>query len=144
MLPAENPPVTLYDVKAAAKIIGVSTNTLYKYLLEGKIKAARGTHRQGRFRIPHSALEQFLGTSIPMPNTSAAPQPTLNIDPLPEPPTNPSYLPILRLLLLLSLVALIADTLLNPSWSLTSGIFRLFSLTLIFLSLYRPWSPHVQ
>lgn len=58
-------PVKLYTVKEAAQIVGVSTNTLYKYLLEGRIKSARGTARQGRFRIPHPALEAFLGTAIP-------------------------------------------------------------------------------
>lgn len=133
--------VTLYDVKTAAKIVGVSTNTLYKYLLEGKIAAARGTHRQGRFRIPHTSLETFLGTTIPQSQSVAETPnvvPSLPRDEVGQPPNHSSYLPILRLLLGLSLVALIADTLTNPSWSITSGIFRLFSLTLIFLSLYFP------
>lgn len=55
----------LYTVKKAAAIIGCSTNTLYKYLDEGRIKASRGTADQGRFRIPQSSLEEFLGTPLP-------------------------------------------------------------------------------
>lgn len=54
----------LYTVKEAAKLVGVSTNTLYKYLDEDRIHAARGSAIQGRFRIPQSALEEFLGISL--------------------------------------------------------------------------------
>ena len=54
----------LYTVKEAAKLVGVSTNTLYKYLDEDRIHAARGSAIQGRFRIPESALEEFLGIKL--------------------------------------------------------------------------------
>jgi len=60
----------LYTVKEAAKVVGVSTNTLYKYLDDGRIHAARGTALQGRFRIPESALEEFLGIKLSQPETT--------------------------------------------------------------------------
>lgn len=62
----------LYTVKKAAQIIGCSTNTLYKYLNEGRIKASRGTADQGRFRIPQSSLEEFLGARLESPAEPAA------------------------------------------------------------------------
>lgn len=54
----------ILNVKQAAKILGVSTNTMYKYLNQGTITAARG-HGQASFRIPLTSLEFFLGSKIP-------------------------------------------------------------------------------
>src|SRR3989344_5229600 len=49
-----------YTVKQVAVALGFSTNTVYKYLDEGKIKATRlGT--EGRFRIPESEVTRLLG-----------------------------------------------------------------------------------
>ena len=132
------PAVKLYTVKEAADIVGVSTNTLYKYLLEGKIKSARGTHKQGRFRIPHSALEEFLGTNIsteptPESSTSSAIVPT----PIPH-TSNLGRKKLIRFLLLLCLLALILDTIISPSWTITSGILRLLLLALLITLIYRP------
>ena len=130
--------VKLYTVKEAADIVGVSTNTLYKYLLEGKIKSARGTHKQGRFRIPHSALEEFLGTTIvntdPVPPVASE---TLSPTPIPH-TSNLARKKLIRFLLLLCLLALILDTLINPTWTVTSGILRLLLLALLITLIYRP------
>jgi excisionase family DNA binding protein len=50
-----------YTVKEAAKILGVSTNTLYKYLDQGSLKGKR--HGVGgRFRIPASEMSPYLAT----------------------------------------------------------------------------------
>lgn len=57
-------PYHVYNVKQAARILGLSTNTTYKYLNEGRIRAARG-HLRGTFIITHKALENFLGTKLP-------------------------------------------------------------------------------
>lgn len=57
-------PSHIYNVKQAAKILGLSTNTTYKYLNEGRIRAARG-HVRGTFIITHKALENFLDTKLP-------------------------------------------------------------------------------
>jgi excisionase family DNA binding protein len=51
-----------YTVKEAAKLLGVSTNTLYKYLDEGKIKAKR--IGLGRFKIFQNELTPFLDSSV--------------------------------------------------------------------------------
>lgn len=53
----------ILNVKQAAKILGVSTNTMYKYLNQGTITAARG-HGQGSFHIPVRSLELFLNSPI--------------------------------------------------------------------------------
>ena len=50
-----------YTVKEAAEILGFSTNTIYKYLDEGKLKSKR--IGKGRFKIPHEQLEPFLSTT---------------------------------------------------------------------------------
>lgn len=50
-----------YTVKQVAQALGFSTNTVYKYLDEGKIQATRlGT--EGRFRISEAELLRLLGT----------------------------------------------------------------------------------
>jgi len=54
----------LYTVKQTADILGFSTNTVYKYLNEGYIKAARSNSKQGRFRITKLAIEEFLGEKL--------------------------------------------------------------------------------
>jgi len=134
------PTVKLYTVKEAAELVGVSTNTLYKYLLEGQIKAARGTHKQGRFRIPQSALEEFLGTPIPSSDTTISPT-TSSTGTLENRNTgtlNNNRKKIVRLLLLFALLALIADTILSSTWSVTSGLLRLFTFALLITVIYKP------
>jgi excisionase family DNA binding protein len=49
-----------YSVKEASKILGVSTNTIYKYLDGGSLKGKRFNDR-GRFKIPYSEIEPYLG-----------------------------------------------------------------------------------
>ena len=53
-------PKRFYSVKETAKILGVSTNTVYKYLDEGSLKGKRLNNR-GRFKIPFSELAPYLG-----------------------------------------------------------------------------------
>ncbi len=53
-----------YTVKEAAKILGVSTNTLYKYLNEGSLKGKRLNSR-GRFKIPLSEITPYTGEKEP-------------------------------------------------------------------------------
>lgn len=49
-----------YTVKQVAEALGFSTNTVYKYLDEGKIKATR-LGIEGRFRIPEGEVVRLLG-----------------------------------------------------------------------------------
>ncbi|KKS03385.1 MAG: hypothetical protein UU57_C0035G0001 [Candidatus Woesebacteria bacterium GW2011_GWE1_41_24] len=52
-------PKSIYTVKEVAELLGFSTNTVYKYLDDGSIKAVRlGT--EGRFRIPASEVDKLL------------------------------------------------------------------------------------
>jgi len=50
---------TIYTVKEVAKLLGFSTNTVYKYLDDGSIKAVR-FGSEGRFRIPAGEVERLL------------------------------------------------------------------------------------
>lgn len=53
-----------YTAKEVAQLLGFSTNTVYKYLDEGKIKATRlGT--EGRFRIPADEMQHMLQQKHP-------------------------------------------------------------------------------
>lgn len=49
-----------YTVKEVAEALGFSTNTVYKYLDEEKIKATR-LGKEGRFRIPEEEFVRLLG-----------------------------------------------------------------------------------
>jgi hypothetical protein len=53
-----------YTVGETALILGFSTNSIYKFLDTNRLKATRGNSKQGRFRIPHTAIEDFLGTKL--------------------------------------------------------------------------------
>lgn len=53
-----------YTVSETAKILGFSTNSIYKFLDQNRLKSTRGNSKQGRFRIPHTAIEDFLGTKL--------------------------------------------------------------------------------
>ena len=52
-----------YTVKQVADALGFSTNTVYKYLEEGKIKAAR-LGKEGRFKIPESEYARLTGRHL--------------------------------------------------------------------------------
>ncbi len=137
----------LYTVKEAAKIVGVSTNTLYKYLDEDRIHAARGSAVQGRFRIPESALEEFLGIKLSQPEpdsytpgvkgahtpgvSDTEVNPQLLSYPVTQLPTK-----IARLLLFLALLALLADLFLSRTISLPGQLSRLFFLLIMLLLAY--------
>lgn len=132
----------LYTVKEAAKIVGVSTNTLYKYLDEDRIHAARGTALQGRFRIPESALEEFLGIKLSTPEPASGPRSEAEIpsevppqrDEVGQPPKLPTK--IARFLLLLALLALLLDLFLSPTLSLPMQLTRLLFLATLLLLAY--------
>lgn len=53
-----------YTVSETSLILGFSTNSIYKFLDTNRLKATRGNSKQGRFRIPHTAIEEFLGTKL--------------------------------------------------------------------------------
>ncbi len=52
-----------YSVKDASKIIGVSTNTIYKYLDDGSLKGKRMGGR-GRFKIPFSEVAPYTAKAV--------------------------------------------------------------------------------
>ncbi len=151
----------LYTVKEAAKIVGVSTNTLYKYLDEDRIHAARGSAVQGRFRIPQSALEEFLGIKLSEPETANGIE-TVGADPRVRPTesegqtlqdsepltsriteplislTSPRLpLKLIRFLLVLALIAILIDLILSPTLNLASTLTRLFFVAIMILLSYQ-------
>lgn len=119
--------MNLYTVKKAATIIGCSTNTLYKYLNEGRLKASRGTANQGRFRIPQSSLEEFLGAQLS--TVESKPDSTKTSRSLP--------LKFIRLLILVSLFLILIDIILNRSISFPTVLSRLFFVAIALLLAYQ-------
>ena len=149
----------LYTVKEAAKIVGVSTNTLYKYLDEDRIHAARGSAIQGRFRIPEAALEEFLGVKLSTPepdpqiaevNDSQTPEVsalneaqtvqdvpvTMSSDTVTRSSTR-LPLRLARFLLILALVAILIDLFIAKSVSLPAVASRLFVVLIMILLSYQ-------
>ena len=122
--------MNLYTVKQAAGIIGCSTNTLYKYLNEGRIKASRGTVEQGRFRIPQSSLEEFLGA--PLDSNKNTPPPTLSFASRASLP-----LKLVRTLIVLSLLLILIDIIVTRSVSATTQLSRLFFVAIALLLAYQ-------
>lgn len=55
-------PKKTYTVKEVARLLGFSTNTVYKYLEEGKIKSTR-LGKEGRFRVPDAEMSRLLQES---------------------------------------------------------------------------------
>ncbi len=149
----------LYTVKEAAKLVGVSTNTLYKYLGDDVIHAARGSAIQGRFRIPQSALEEFLGISLstqensqPLAKPAEAGEvgsPTLQsaegqtlqeihvTTATPENRKTGLPLSIARFLLVLALLAVLLDLVISHSVSLPGQLSRLLFLFVMLLLAYQ-------
>lgn len=118
----------LYSVKKAANLIGCSTNTLYKYLNEGRIKASRGTQQQGRFRIPQKSLEEFLGTSLEnIPNGSIK-----NVNQTKGLPLN-----LVRGLIMFSLILILTDSLIFQTASLVTQFGRLIFVAIAVLLAYQ-------
>ena len=135
-------PNNIYSVKQAAKILGLSTNTTYKYLNEGRIKAARG-HIRGTFIITAKALEDFLGSKIPTDTldeaagTSSFGSPNSDAEAVIEvsPPTLATK--IVRLLIVFCLLLIIADLFLAPRFSPVTQISRLFLIFIFVLVSYQ-------
>lgn len=136
----------LYTVKEAAQLVGVSTNTLYKYLDEDRIHAARGSAIQGRFRIPESALEEFLGIKLSQPEPvgagSSRPLEESQITPITTgeetSPLPKTHLPIkfARILLILALLAILLDLFISRTISLPAQLSRLSFLLIMLLLAY--------
>lgn len=61
------------SVKQAAKLLGVSTNTVYQYVKEGKLTVRR--IGRGRIRIPLKELTPFLPQATPAPETQLVASP---------------------------------------------------------------------
>ena len=122
----------LYSVKQAAKILGVSTNTLYKYLNDGKILSARGNDR-GRFRIPHNSLENFLGTPLNK-------QELQSIIKKPDPETSPVKtlpLKITRYLIIITLILIIISLITTKDFSFSNSIIRILIITNFIIITYQ-------
>jgi|CXWL01.1.fsa_nt_gi excisionase family DNA binding protein len=124
----------LYTVKETAKILGFSTNTIYKYLDTGRLKGTRGSAQQGRFRIPQSQLDQFLGQPLePIEKTDASITTSkLTSGALPLLPIK-----LVRLLLIISLLFIISEVVVNRDFSLKDQAFRLVIIGIFIVLSYQ-------
>lgn len=155
-----------YTVQETAKILGFSTNSVYKFLDQGRLKSTRGNSKQGRFRVPHSSIEEFLDTKlseIAVARALAASTPTKPdaitprhlispeefhaklTPPPPSPRTKdqvlgtklPLGLALTRLLILIALLLTIVETIVTPTVTLAGQFFRLLILTIAILLAYQ-------
>lgn len=140
----------IYNVKQAAKILGLSTNTTYKYLNEGKIKAARGRTR-GTFLISTKALEDFLGSKLPEKTTKIQETESESFDRESEvftklsghpetvievtPPTLATQ--IIRAIIAISIIFVIVDILTNPDFRPINQLIRIFFIIMVILVSYQ-------
>lgn len=135
-------PNKIYNVKQAAKILGLSTNTTYKYLNEGRIKAARG-HLRGTFIIPARSLEAFLGSKLPEEIFSTNHDPNLDHASIKDgeitveisSPTLATK--VTRWLITLSLLIIIADLVLTKNFSPIAQIARIVLISILMLISYQ-------
>lgn len=155
-----------YTVQETAKILGFSTNSVYKFLDQGRLKSTRGNSKQGRFRVPHTSIEEFLDTKLSevavaralaantkpkpddiIPRHLISPEVTKEIslpkgETLAQPeqrvaPKLPLGLAVTRLLILVALLLTIIETISSPVVTLAGQFFRLLILTIAILLAYQ-------
>lgn len=135
----------ILTVKQAAKVLGLSTNTMYKYLNEGKVLAARG-HARGTFKIPAKSLEKFLGGPLPEETSTDLPERPESLQPLRRHPDEPVIVHVtpptltvktVRFVLIAALVLIIFDILLTPRFSFGNQIVRLSLIAALSLLSYQ-------
>ncbi len=137
-----------FSVKQTAKILGFSTNTIYKYLNDGTLTARRTKGSSGRFRISQTAIEKFLGHPLeedqlakinqphsqPQPPATPIPPAAVITTQSPEPAIS---LKTTRALIILSLVMILVDVLVSQDFSLIEQIIRLLFLSIAIVIAYQ-------
>lgn len=135
-------PNKIYNVKQAAKILGLSTNTTYKYLNEGRLKAARG-HVRGTFIIPAKSLEDFLGSKLPEETISLQSSQDRNKtfvkdgEVIVEISSPTIATKVTRWLITLSLLIIIADIVLTQNFSPIAQTARITLIAILILISYQ-------
>ena len=134
-----------YTVKQASDILGFSTNSIYKFLNQGRLKAIRGSAVQGRFRISKKSMEEFLGSPIDEAQLQLA-QPRRVVRPqldhpitteTGEPVKPPVPLKATRIMILMALVFVIADIFISKDFSLFQQLIRLMIIGMVTLVTYQ-------
>jgi hypothetical protein len=148
------PMATYYSVKQAATILGFSTNSIYKFLDEGRLKGHRGNSDLGRFKIPHTSLEKFVGSEIPeeavINALKALPDESMQIKKeftVPDSPSvishqstvisQPLPLKVTRTLIIIGLLFLLLDLDLSGDFSFTDQILRLTIMAILIVLTYQ-------
>ena len=140
---------TAYTVKQASQILDLSTNSVYKYLKTGHLKAIRIQPR-GRFKISKKSLEKFLGQKLPSSTSALAP---IKPHSLPLPLSTPTNLQapsssnsthsavkspkLIRLLLITSLLLIIIDLLTTKNFSFLSELIRIILASIFIILAYQ-------
>jgi len=138
-----------YTVKQTADILGYSTNSIYKFLDEGRLKGTRGSAKQGRFRITHTSLEKFLNSPLPEDMVSP-PQITqvkkengrypkiASVNPIPEVSTTSSVsIKIVRALIIVGLLLILVDLFYSRDFSLFQQLVRLLLMGILITLTYQ-------
>lgn len=144
---------TFYTVKQVSLILGFSTNSIYKFLESGRLKSSRGNSDSGRYKIPHSSLEKFVGGPLPEAAVIEALRryPAQNL-PIkkefdlpaeaapnlpPAPPTTAFPVTLTRALIIVGLLLLLLDLVLSPNFSLFNQLLRLLVMGILILLTYQ-------
>lgn len=146
-----------YSVKEASLILGFSTNSIYKFLDTGRLKANRGNSQTGRFKIPHSTLEKFLGTPLSeeaiiqalaehsIESTQIKKENSIPVDGAPRMITNPHSNPsaptlplkMIRPLIIVGLIFILIDLLVSQDFSLFQQLLRLGLMGILIILTYQ-------
>jgi excisionase family DNA binding protein len=145
-MPAVKP--QYFTVTEAADLLDFSTNSIYKFLKEGRLKGIRGSKIQGRYRISRTSVESFLGQPLTDQYISLKLYQQNHQRHLPEPPqvtfppvltqsVTPRALTFIRSLIVVSLIAVIGDMIITGNFSLMQQIIRLSIIALIIAFTYQ-------
>ena len=140
----------ILNVKQAAKILGVSTNTMHKYLNQGTVTAARG-QGQGSFHIPVRSLELFLGSALseetlaalekentlPEPGSPRIEAEAPHVVVEPAETTTSLTTKVIRTLLIIGLVLVIADIATTTQFSFINQLTRIGAFAVLLLLSYQ-------
>lgn len=137
--------VHYFTVKETSILLGFSTNSIYKFLDQGRLKSTRGSAKQGRFRISKKSIEDFQGFAItdaqlelarPSRKKKSVVRPTVTTE-TGEPLKPPIPLKITRMMILIALVFVIVDIFVSKDFSLFQQLIRLAMIGMITLVTYQ-------
>lgn len=136
-----------YTVKQTSKILGFSTNSIYTFLEDGRLKGHRGNSELGRFKISHSSLEKFIGAplseeavAVALENLGQSSMQVKKEFTIPDSPSSINQtlpLKVTRPLIIAGLLFLLLDLVITQDFSFTDQILRLIIMGILITLTYQ-------